>query len=133
MRKDIEIPVVKDVHMAIVSKYNEEFKVDDWYAYVINKSDLDLETVLIVSKGFNEELNKETSMMRHKIERLPAGSAVKVELIQEELLEKMDNLFNLTYFAKDRLYDKQFEFKRGTVNFETIENIPEIGLKGLIQ
>lgn len=133
MRKDIEIPVVKDVHMAIVSQFNEEFKVDDWYAYVINKSDLDLETVLVVSKGFNEEQNKETSLMRHKIENLPAGSAAKVELIQEELLEKMDNVFNLTYFAKDRLYDKQFEFKRGTVNFETITEIPEIGLKGLIQ
>ncbi|MGB0777478.1 MAG: hypothetical protein ACPGR7_05565 [Flavobacteriaceae bacterium] len=133
MRKDIKIPVVKDVHMAIVSQFNEEFKVDDWYAYVINKSDMDLETVLIVSKGFNEEQNKETSLMRHKIEKLPAGSAAKVELIQEELLEKMDNVFNLTYFAKDRLYDKQFEFKRGTVNFETITEIPEIGLKGLIQ
>ena len=133
MSEDTEIPEVKDVHMAIVSQYNEEFQVDDWYAYVINKSSQDLETVLIVSKGFNEEQNKETSLMRHKVDHLPAGSAAKVELIQPELLEQMDNLFNLTYFSEGKMFDKQFEFKRGTVNLDSIQEIPEIGHKGLIQ
>ncbi|MGB0778404.1 MAG: hypothetical protein ACPGR7_10285 [Flavobacteriaceae bacterium] len=132
MKKDINIPEVKDVHMAIVSQYNEEFQCDDWYAYVVNKGNLPLDIVLIVSKGFNESIGKETSLMRHKIDVLPAKSGAKVELIQQELLDKMDNLFNLTYFCEGKMFDKQFEFKKGTVTKETIQEIKEIGEKGIL-
>ena len=51
MKKDIKIPEVKDVFLAISQEYNEAFKTDDHYVYLINKKDVDLEMVLIVSKG----------------------------------------------------------------------------------
>ncbi len=130
MRKDIDIPEVKNLSMAIVSQYNEDFKCEDWYAYLINTGEKNLDLVLIVSKGFNEDIGKETSLMRHKIESLPAHSVAKVELLQEDLLDKMDNLFNVTYFCDSKMYDKQFEFKRATVKKETLDLIPEIGHPG---
>jgi hypothetical protein len=130
MRKDIDIPQVKNLSMAIVSQYNEEFQCEDWYAYLINTGDKNLDLVLIVSKGFNEDIGKETSLMRHKIESLPAHSAAKVELLQEDLLDKMDNLFNVTYFCESKMYDKQFEFKRGSVNKDSLNTISEVGLPG---
>lgn len=130
MRKDIDIPEVKNLSMAIVSQYNEDFQCEDWYAYLINTGEKNLDLVLIVSKGFNEDIGKETSLMRHKIESLPAHSTAKVELLQEDLLEKMDNLFNVTYFCDSKMYDKQFEFKRATVNKESLNLIPEIGHPG---
>jgi hypothetical protein len=130
MRKDIDIPQVKNLSMAIVSQYNEEFQCEDWYAYLINTSDKNLDLVLIVSKGFNEDIGKETSLMRHKIESLPAHSAAKVELLQEDLLDKMDNLFNVTYFCESKMYDKQFEFKRGSVNKDSLNTISEVGHPG---
>jgi hypothetical protein len=42
----------------------------------------------------------------------------------------MDNLFNVTYFCDSKMYDKQFEFKRATVNKESLNLIPEIGHPG---
>ena len=54
MRKDIDIPEVKNLSMAIVSQYNEDFQCEDWYAYLINTGEKNLDLVLIVSKCFNE-------------------------------------------------------------------------------
>ena len=48
MKKDIIIPEVKDVFMAIVKEYNEDFKCDDWNAYIINNKEVDLDMFLIL-------------------------------------------------------------------------------------
>ena len=97
MKKDIQIPEVTDVFMAIVKEYNEEFQCDDWNAYIINNKEIDLEMVLIVSKGYDEDKLIETAVLRHKIEKLPTNSYAKVELLQEEVL-KLTNFFNVTFF-----------------------------------
>ena len=81
MKKDIEIPEVTNVFMAIVKEYNEDFKCDDWNAYIINNKDVDLEMCLIVSKGDEETTKLKTSILRKKIEKLPAKSYAKVEYI----------------------------------------------------
>ena len=51
MKKDITIPEVKDVYVAVVQEQHLEYKTLDWNAYIINNSDKDLDTVLIVSQG----------------------------------------------------------------------------------
>jgi len=53
MKKDIQIPEVKDVFVAVVQEQHPEYKTDDWNAYIINNKDIDLDTVLIVSKGYS--------------------------------------------------------------------------------
>jgi len=65
VKKDIEIPVVKDVYLAIVHEWNDEFLSKDWNAYVINDKKVKLEMVLVVSKGFDGD--RKTSTMRHAI------------------------------------------------------------------
>ena len=94
MKKDIQIPEVTDVFMAIVKEYNEVFQCEDWNAYLINNKEVDLEMVLVVSKGYDEDELTETSLLRHKIEKLPAKSFAKVELMQEEVL-KLSNFFKV--------------------------------------
>jgi hypothetical protein len=132
MKKDIDFPVSKEVYMAIVSEFNETYQTQDWYAYISNASSVDLEMVLIVSGGINTKTNKATSNIRHKIEHLPSGSFAKVELMQEELLEQVDNLFNVTYFSGGKMFDKQFEFKQGTVVKDKIKSLENFGgLKGV--
>ena len=64
MKKDIQIPVVTDVFMAIVKEYNADFKCDDWNAYIINNKSVDLEMVLIVSKGDEEVTQLKTWLCR---------------------------------------------------------------------
>ena len=46
MKKDIHIPVVSNIAMAIVKESEE------WYAYLINQNHFSLENVMISSKGY---------------------------------------------------------------------------------
>ena len=83
MKKDIDIPLVNDVYVAVVNEYNDIYKTQDWNAYIINNKDFDLEVVLIVTNGYSDE--KITSTFRKKLDRLPAKSYAKIELMQEDL------------------------------------------------
>lgn len=129
MRKDIEIPVIKDVHVAIVHEWNEDFLSKDWNAYIINNRSTAVETVLIVSKGYNEQ--KITSTMRHSLKVLPAKSYAKIELIQEEVL-KLENEFYVTFFADNKLYERRFIFPKHSVNERNFQELPVMNIDGVL-
>ncbi|MCK5814543.1 MAG: hypothetical protein KAH07_01225 [Flavobacteriaceae bacterium] len=112
MKKDIQIPEVSNVFMAVVKEYNTTFRTDDWNVYIINNKAVDLEMVLIVSRGFDDQ--DTTSTIRRKIEKLPANSFAKVELIQPELF-KLNNEFKVSFFEDNQLKDKIFLFEKGTI------------------
>ena len=129
MKKDIHIPVSTDVHMAIAHEYNELFKTNDWTAYLINQKEAPLEGVLIVSHGYDEQLK--TSVMRHKLELLPAKSAAKIELMQDEVL-KLNNEFKLSYFYEGRLFDKTFLFKKNSIKEKALRPIKLLNKRGIV-
>jgi hypothetical protein len=131
MKKDIKIPEVTNVFMAIVNEYNEEFQCNDWNAYIVNNKNIDLEMVLIVSKGYDEDTLTETSLMRHKIEKLPANSYAKVELLQEDVL-KLSNFFNITFFEGNTMLDKKFLFEKGTIKEGALRMIPILNKRGIL-
>ena len=131
MKKDIEIPRVIDVFMAIVKEYNTEFQCDDWNAYIINNKDVDLETVLIVSKGLDENKGLESSQMRHKIDKLPSKSYAKVELLQGDVLN-LSNLFNISFFEGSHLFDKKYLFKKGSLKEGNLRKIPILNKRGIL-
>ncbi len=130
MKKDIQIPEVTDLFMAVVKEHNDAFRTDDWNVYIINNKSVDLEMVLIVSNGFDTV--DRTSTMRHKIERLPANSYAKVELIQQELF-KLHNEFKVSFFTKNQLLDKTFIFKQNTINDVSLKMIPQLNKKGILK
>ncbi|HKJ06454.1 MAG TPA: hypothetical protein VJ970_03225 [Flavobacteriaceae bacterium] len=132
MKKDITIPEVKDVFIAIVNEYNNAFKCNDWNAYIINNKETALEMVLIVSKGYDSEENKETSTIRRKIEELPAKSFAKIELVQNDVLE-LTNTFAVTYFENSKMFDKTFIFEKGSVTSKNLVNVPLINKQGVIK
>jgi hypothetical protein len=37
MKKDIQIPEVTGVEIAVVYEYNDVYKTDDWNVYIVNK------------------------------------------------------------------------------------------------
>lgn len=129
MKKDIQIPEVKDIHIAIVKEFNEVFQCEDWNAYLINEKEEDLESVIIVSHGYNEQ--QKTSLMRKKIDLLPARSFAKIELIQPELLG-LNNEFSVTFFEGNRMMDKTFLVEANSVNEEQLGMIPVIGKPGVL-
>lgn len=130
MKKDIHIAEVKDLYIAIVQEYNKTYKVFDWNAYIINDKPRCLDMVIIVVKGHSKE--KITSTFRKKIEALPAKSFAKIELIQEDVLS-MNNLFNVSFFEGNKLFEKSFEFKKNSVRKQQLQNVPLMHLKGILR
>lgn len=129
MKKDIQIPEVTDVEMAVVYEYNDIYKTDDWNIYIINKKDIDLELVVIVSQGFNE--TKTTSLLRKKVDILPANSFAKVEFIQPELF-KLHNRFQVSFFAENTLFDKTFVFEKNTIKEGALRMISQLNKRGIL-
>lgn len=129
MKKDIQIPEVKNVHVAIVYEYNEIYKTDDWNVYVINNKNTDLEMMVIVSQGFSE--TKTTSLLRKKLNKLPANSFAKIEFMQPDLF-KLNNRFQITFFEGNTLYEKTFIFKENTIKETALRIIPELKKQGVL-
>ena len=129
MKKDIQIPEVKDVHVAVVQEAHPEYKTQDWNAYIINNSDVDLETVLIVSQGYTDK--KITPPMRHTITLLPARSYAKIEYLQEKVLE-LNNSFKITFFEGNKMYDKSYLFRKNTINKKALQALPLMQLHGVL-
>lgn len=129
MKKDIDIPEVKGVYLAAVKQFNKDFRAEEWNAYLINDRDDDLEMVLIVSRGYSDK--DQTSVMRHKIEKLPPKSFAKVEFLQEEVLA-LNNEFQVTFFAENRMFEKKFLFRKNTINEKALRELPLIPEKGIL-
>ena len=129
MKKDIQIPEVSGVEMAIVYEYNDIYKTDDWNVYLINNKKIDLEMIVIVSQGFSD--TKTTSLLRKKLETLPANSFAKIEFIQPELF-KLNNRFQVSFFEGNKLFEKTFLFKENTVKEDALRSIPEIKKRGVL-
>ena len=129
MKKDIKIPEVENVYLAISQEYNQAFKSNDHYVYLINRKEVDLEMILIVSQGMDEK-NK-TSLMRHKIEVLPAQSFAKVELMLEDILS-LDNHFKVTFFENNRMFEKEFILKKNTLKEGNLRHIDILNKRGII-
>ncbi|WP_369820281.1 hypothetical protein [Tenacibaculum sp. SG-28] len=64
MRKDINIPEVTGIEIAVVRENNEQHNTTDWYVYLWNKKAVAIEMVVIVSQGFSK--TKTTSVFRKK-------------------------------------------------------------------
>lgn len=129
MKKDIEIPIAKDVYVAIVHEWTEEFLSKDWIAYILNDRTTPIEMVIVVSKGFKG--NKKTSTMRHAIGIVKAKSFEKIEVVQEDVLA-FNNEFFVTYYADDKLYEKRFIFESGSVTSTNLKPIPIIEKEGVL-
>lgn len=129
MKKDIQIPEVTDVEMAVVYEYNDLYKTDDWNVYLINNKNINLEMIVIVSQGFSD--TKTTSLLRKKLETLPANSFAKIEFIQPELF-KLNNRFQVSFFEDNKLFEKTFLFKENTIKESALHSISEIKKRGIL-
>ncbi len=128
MKKDIKIPEIEGVYLAVIYDYNETFKTNDWNVYLINDNDFPLEMALIISKGYDEK--RETSQMRHKVELLPGKSGIKIEFMQDEVLV-LDNVFKITFFAENVLYDKTFLIKKNSIKKSALRMVKALNKRGI--
>jgi hypothetical protein len=129
MKKDIQIPKVEGVYIAVVNEYNDIYKTQDWNAYIINNKDIDLDMVLIVTSGYSEE--KITSTFRKKLDTLPKKSYAKIELMQEALFA-LNNTFKVSFFEGNTMFDKTYLFRKNTINLKALQAIPLMDVKGVL-
>lgn len=133
MKKDIIIPTVENVFVAAVQEWNDDFMDKVWYVYLINDSDFQLDSVMVVSKAFGtvDGEMKKTSLLRHAFVEIPAVSVVKVEMIEKSVLA-LNNEFMVTFFIGNTLYDKKFTFKAKGINENNQEEVPILFVDGVI-
>lgn len=133
MKKDIIIPEVENVFMAVVQEWSDDFMEKVWYAYLVNDSDFQLDGVMVVSKAFGtiEGEMKKTSLLRHAFAEIPEVSVAKIELIEKSVLA-LNNEFMVTFFIGNTLYDKKFIFKANSIQEANQEEVPILFVEGVI-
>lgn len=129
MKKDIEIPEVKEVFVAAVYEFNETYNTNDWNVYVINNGTSPIETVLVVAQGYDEK--DMTAPMRKTIAMVPAKGYAKIEYIDESVF-KLDNFFTITFFKNGKMYDKRYELPRHSILEDNIVTLPVMTTKGVL-
>lgn len=133
MKSDITIPTVENVFLAAVQEWSDDFMEKVWYVYLINDSDFNLDSVMVVSKAFGtiDGEMKKTSLLRHAFMQVPAVSVVKVEMVEKSVLQ-LNNEFMVTYFIGNTLYDKKFIFRAQSITPDYVEEVPILFVDGVI-
>ena len=133
MKKDIIIPTVENVFLAAVQEWSDEFMEKVWYVHLVNDSDFDLESVMVVSKAFGtlDGEMKKTSLLRHAFVKVPAVSVVKIELLEQSVLS-LNNEFMVTFFIGPTLYDKKYIFRANSITPDYVEEVPILFVDGVI-
>lgn len=133
MRKDIEIPKIEGISLAALPEYNEDFQEKSWYIYLINTTHELLEMAIIVSKAFGIKNNQhvKTGIFRHAFKEIPPQSAVKIELLSDEVLD-LSNEFAVTFFVQNKMYEKNFLFQPNRINESAMCDLPIIQKKGCL-
>lgn len=132
MKKDIQMPLVEGVYVAITQEEKKDSE-NVWYVYLINDKDHSIENVLVNSRGYLSDLKGEqekSSVLRHFYKVIGPKSAQKVEVIVEEVF-KLNNEFFVSFYANNQLYDKRFVFVPDAIQEKNYSTIPVIQQKGV--
>lgn len=132
MKKDIEIPIVENVWVAIrmcKNKLNEPM----WDVYVLNNKTEAIEGVLVSSRGYGslDRDTRKTDTFRHFLDVIESKSAKKIEPITEEVFG-INNEYWLSFFYNGKLYDKKYIFLSETIIEEHLVDLPILNEKGVI-
>lgn len=129
MRKDIEIPKAKNVHIVAVKEWDKDFTAQQWNVYLLNDRADEIAMVLVLSRGKSED--KKTSTLRHGLGNMQPKTAAKVEFIPTEVLG-FTNEYLVTFFAENKLFERKFIFKPNSISEENIAELPVLEIEGIL-
>ncbi|MDQ3100867.1 MAG: hypothetical protein M3R08_05740 [Bacteroidota bacterium] len=132
MIKDIHAPKVEGVAMAVVPELDDAGD-DAWYVYLINEQEIALENVLVRSRGYGsiEGEKRNTSEMRHFLEKLGPRSWAKIERIVEDVFP-LNNQYWLSYFVGQDLHDKKYIFLPESIQEDNFTTLPLMNKRGVM-
>jgi hypothetical protein len=132
MKKDIEHPEVEDIAVAVVKEKNE-LGEENWYAYFLNLKNITVNNVLVTSRGYgvldDEEIK--TSTLRHFLEDVPPMSAMKIELIMDNVFG-LNNEYWVSFYVGKTIYDKKYIFLPETIIEDNFTHIPILETQGVM-
>ncbi|MCF8465633.1 MAG: hypothetical protein K9G41_12375 [Flavobacteriales bacterium] len=131
MKKDIHIPKVEGVSMAVVKETDETNP--EWGVYLLNHKHVDLKNIIVASKGYgwrNEEEIK-TSTLSHFLDDLDSNSFKKVEKIMPEVFG-LNNEYRLTFYIDGVIHDRKYIFVPDSVLEDNLIQIPLIDRPGIL-
>jgi hypothetical protein len=133
MRKDIEIPEVKDVYVIAIKEWNDDFMENCWYAYLLNNTEQPIEMAMVVSSahGIINNQEKKTATFRHAFKTIAPQTAAKVELLENNILQ-LQNEFAVTYFLENKLFEKTYILEPNFVSDKNQQMIPGIEKMGIM-
>jgi len=131
MKKDIEMPEVSGVYVAIIndSKSDEP----EWSAYLINDKNEPIENVFVSSKGYLTDIKGDetkSSTLRHFYKVVSAKSSQKIEAVIEDVF-KLNNEYFVSFYHQGTLFDKKFVFLPETIKRENLSQVPVLDSKGV--
>jgi hypothetical protein len=135
MKKDIEIPKVENISVAVVKELNEEKTAEVYNVYLINQKDSLIKNALVTSKGYGQNQTTgekvKTSVLRHFIGDVEGKSYAKIEPIIEEVFG-LNNEYWVSFFQGSQMYDKKYIFLAETICDENMITVPIIKKKGVL-
>lgn len=129
MRKDIEIPQAKNVHIVAVKEWDKDFTGQDWNIYLVNNREDIISTVLVISRGESED--RKTSTLRQNFGDVPAKTSLKIEFIPLEVLG-FTNEYLITFFAENKLYEQKYVFQPNSISEENVTKVPLLESEGVL-
>lgn len=132
MKKDIEHPEVEDIAVAVVKQTND-LGEENWYAYFLNLKNVTVQNVLVTSRGYgvldNEEIK--TSTLRHFLEDVPPMTAMKIELIMDNVFG-LSNEYWVSFYIGKTIYDKKYIFLPESIIEDNFTHIPVLETAGVM-
>ena len=132
MIKDINMPEVRNVTLAVARKKDEGDKAE-WKVYLINNNDFPIENTLVSSKGYGEKDGEpqRTSTLRHYLETVGPHASALVEPIDPAVFH-LNNEYWVSYYVGREIYDKRFVFVPDAIREENISFIKELEMEGVL-
>ena len=132
MKRDIEIPEVKNVTIAIVREKNI-LNQDQWAVHLINNNDFPIENTLVTSTGYGEKEGEtqRTSILRHFLETVSQNSYALVEPIDSQVFH-LTNEYWVSYYVGPQIYDRKYVFVPDTICEENVIFIKELEQEGVL-
>ena len=135
MRKDINIPVVENIAVAVVEELNDEKTHNVYNVYFINLTEDIVENILVTSKGYGENKSTgeqiKTSVLRRNLGVLMPNQFAKIEPIMEDVFG-INNEYWVSFFIENKMLDKKFIFLAETIQESNFTTIPIINKKGVL-
>ena len=132
MKKDIHIPEVSNVTLAVVRE-TTLLNTHEWKVFLINNNSFPIENTLVASKGYGTKDGEQqrTSTLRHFLETVPPHSTALIEPIQENVFH-LNNEYWVSYYVGRQIFDKRFVFVPESISEANFTFIKELDQQGVL-